>query len=138
MERICSPQARQLPRPTSPPASHPHWGLPGRLGEAALFVLLRAAVCPVPSAAPGGLLAGIGGGCPVLSALDAQPSEAGGAGFIPEGLSLRAAEGGGGRGPVEGGARPGGAPRDPGKPNPPGFIACRPPAKVRDAHLEPG
>lgn len=142
MERICSPQAQQLPRPTSP-ASHPYSGSPLRpqgsraISPAGRRGAAQSQLQPRRTPRPGSRAAS-----PVLSALDAQPSAAGGADFIPERLSSRAAKGGGrrpaGAGGGGGGVPTGGALRDQGKLSPPGFITSQPPAKVRNAHLETG
>lgn len=136
------PTSTAAPSP-SVPLPIPIWGPPCCLGAAGLFLLPGAAGCPAPSAAPEDSWAGIKGGFPVLSALDAQPTAAGGADFIPERLRCgqRRVEGGGRRGGGGGGGvRAGGAQRDQGKLNTPstGFITSQPPAKVRNAHLETG
>lgn len=74
LERICSPQARQLPRPTSPLPT-PIWGLPCCLRVAGCFSCWAPWGCPAPSAAPEDSSAGIKGvfpgperpGCSALS-----------------------------------------------------------------------
>lgn len=136
LERICSPQAHQLPRLTSPPPT-PIWGL---------FLLLGATGLPNSFCSVGGLLRRDKGrpslvgelpGCSAVSCREELISfcrcfccgQRRAEGRRPAG------RGGGGRREAGGGGR---HQQRLNAPASPGFITSQPPAKVRNAHLETG